>query len=168
MKNGMVLLLGSVLCVSFVAAGVQVQFEEGVDFAQYRTYAWGKGTPAAKPEYQEWIVAAITRELEERGLRQVTDEEPDLFVVSVAFAMLEFANRGNYVNLNRYGYSVGIITNDAVGSATGHLAIDLVDARSKEVVWRAVVEEFFGRKIANPERKIDKITKKMFRDYPPK
>ena len=165
MKTRMVLWLGLLLCVSSAVAGIQVKFDEGVDFTQYRTYAWGKGTPAAKPEYQEWIVAAITRELEEAGLRLATDEGPDLLVVSVAFAKLEFATRGNYVHLDNWG--VGIITSDVVGSATGHLAIDLVDTTSDKVVWRAVVEEVFGRKLANPQKKIDKITKKMFRNYPP-
>ncbi len=166
MKTRMVLLPGLLLCVSSVVAGIQVKSEEGVDFTKYRTYAWGKGTPAAKPEYQEWIVAAITRELGERGLRLATDEEPDLFVVSVAFAKLEFATRGNYIHLDNWG--VGIITSDAVGSATGHLAVDLVDATSDKVVWRAVVEQLFGRKISNPQKKIDKITRKLFRNYPPK
>jgi hypothetical protein len=165
MKNGMVLLLGLLLCVSFVAAGVQVKFEEGVDFAKYRTYAWGKGTPAAKPQYQEWIVAAITRELEERGLR-LTDEEPDLLVVSVAFATLDFVNRGNYVQLRNS--TIGLITNDVVGTGTGHLLIDLVDATSDKIVWQAVAEKAFSEDISNPQKKIDKITKKMFRNYPPK
>ena len=166
MKTGTLLLLGLLLCVSSVVAGIQVKFEDGVDFTQYRTYAWGKGTPAARPEYQEWIVAAITRELEERGLLVATDEDPDLFVVSVAFAEMEFATRGNYIHLDNWG--VGIITSDVVGSATGHLAVDLVDATSDKVVWRAVAEEMFGRKISNPQKKIDKITRKLFRNYPPK
>ena len=164
MKTRMVL-LGLLLCAPSVVAGIQVKFEEGVDFTRYRTYAWGKGTPAARPEYQEWIVAAITRELGERGLRLATDEEPDLLVVSVAFAKLEVVTRGNYIHLDNLG--VGIITSDAVGTATGHLAIDLVDATSNKIVWRAVAEEAFSHKISNPQKKIDKITKKMFRNYPP-
>ncbi len=166
MRTGTVLLLGLSLCVSSAVAGVQVSFEDGVDFTEYRTYAWGKGTPAARPEYQELIVAAITRELAEHGLRPATDEDPDLFVVSVAFAKMEYATRGNYIHLDNWG--VGIITSDVVGSATGHLAVDLVDATSKKVVWRAVAEEVFGRKISNPQKKIDKITRKLFRNYPPK
>ncbi len=165
MKTRMVLLLGLLLFVSSVVAGIQVKFEEGVDFTKYRTYAWGKGTPAARPEYQEWIVAAITRELEERGLRLATDEEPDLLVVSVAFAKLDFVTRGNYIHLDNWG--VGIITNDVVGTGTGHLAIDLVDATSDKVVWRAVAEKAFSDKISKPQKTIDKITKKMFRAYPP-
>ena len=165
MKTRMVLLLGLLLCVSSVVAGIQVKFEEGVDFTRYRTYAWGKGTPAARPEYQEWIVAAITRELGERGLRLATDEEPDLLVVSVAFAKLEVVTRGNYIHLDNLG--VGIITSDAVGTATGHLAIDLVDATSNKIVWRAVAEKAFSDKISKPQKTIDKITKKMFRAYPP-
>ncbi len=166
MKTRLVALLGVLLCVSAMAAKVQIKFDEGVDFTKYRTYAWGKGTPAARPEYQEYIVAAITRELEERGLRLATDEDPDLFVVSVAFAKMEFATRGNYIHLDNWG--VGIITSNTAGSATGHLAVDLVDATSDKVVWRAVAEEMFGRKISNPQKKIDKITRKLFRNYPPK
>ena len=166
MKTKMVVLLGLLLCVSSVVAGVEVEFEEGVDFTKYRTYAWGKGTPAAKPEYQEWIVAAITRELGERGLRPATDEEPDLLVVSVAFAMLDFVARGNFIKLRNS--SLGLITSDVVGTGTGHLVIDLVDATSDKVVWRAVAEKAFSEEISNPQKKIDKITKKMFRTYPPK
>jgi hypothetical protein len=151
------------LLASSALAGVKVNFEESVDFTRYQTYAWGKGTPAARGNYQEWIVAAITRELGETGLRPATDEEPDLLVVSVAFAQLEMAIQGGYVHLTNWNF--GVITSDAVSSGTGHLAIDLVDAASGDVIWRAVAQETFLDDI--PRKKIDKIVKKMFRNYPP-
>ena len=48
--------------VSSASGAVKVDHEVGVDFTGYKTYAWRQGTEAARPQVQQWIVAAVERE----------------------------------------------------------------------------------------------------------
>jgi hypothetical protein len=157
-----------VLCLaSRAAAEVQVGYDESVDFSVYKSYTWGKGTPAARPEFQEWIVEAIERELGDRGLVKTSGSDADLRVESVAFSELDVATRNAYVTSTAGDF--GIITSGAVASATGTLMVDLLDAATNESVWRAVATEMMPSDV-KPEKVrkvIGKVTKKMFRDFPP-
>lgn len=85
-----------VLALAFLTlpatAGVEVEYENGADFSGFKTYAWQKGTEAARPKVQQWIVQAVERELKARGLRKVVDRKADVYVVTHAVAMLSWRN----------------------------------------------------------------------------
>jgi len=154
------------LLVLPVFADVKIGHDEKVDFDSYRTYSWREGTPAVNPEVQEWIVGAIDRELQANGLSRV-DGEADLYVSTVAYGELDIAMRGNYVRLNRYD-TYGVITSHVVDQTIGNLIVDLIDPATDEPVWRGVAQEAFNTsKINKAEKKIGKIVKKMFKDFPP-
>jgi hypothetical protein len=122
-----------------VAADVQIGHDAEHDFTAVRTYAWDAGTPAAKPEVQAWIVEAVDRELQAKGLRRV-EGQADVRVSTVAYAELDVFTRGNYVRLDRYD-SWGVITSDVVDKSTGNLMVDLIDPATGEPVWRGVARE---------------------------
>jgi hypothetical protein len=154
------------LLVLPVFADVKTGHDEKVDFGSYRTYSWREGTPAVNPEVQEWIVGAIDRELQAKGLSRV-DDKADIHVSTVAYGELDIAMRGNYVRLNRYD-TYGVITSHVVDQTIGNLIVDLIDPASDEPVWRGVAqEEFNSTKIHKAQKKIEKIVKKMFKDFPP-
>ena len=154
------------LLVFPVAAGVKVDHEDGVDFKSYRTYAWKPGTEAARPAVQEAIVRAVERELEARGLRKVTDRTADVYVVTVAFGEMDASVRGKYVYVNQW--DVGVITSDVVATTTGKLIVDLIDGESDRPVWRGMITEVMSTPDeAKILRKIDKLTRKMFKSFPP-
>jgi hypothetical protein len=147
-------------------ADVKVDHVAGTDFKSYRTYAWKRGTEAARPEVQQWVVQAVERELNARGMRKVADRRADLYVVTVAYAEMDPRVRGNYVHLDVY--DVGVITSDVVLAMKGHLAIDLIDGESGRPVWRAVASEVMGdSNMEKVHKKVEKVTRKMFKDFPP-
>jgi hypothetical protein len=148
------------------AAGVKVDHVADADFESYRTYAWRSGTEAARPEVQRWVVEAVDRELEARGMRRVRDRRADLYVVTHAFAEMDTRVRGNYVHLDVY--DVGVITSDVILTTKGVLAIDLIDGDSERPVWRGVASEVMGDpSLEKVRKKIDKVTRKMFKNFPP-
>jgi len=155
------LLMGSLLL-----AGVETGHDETADFSKYRTYSWREGTPAALPEVQGWVVTAVDRELQGKGLRKV-DGEADIYVSTVAYGQMDLAMRNNFVSLNRWD-GWGISTSYAVDTTVGHLMVDLLDGATEDPVWRAIAEEKVqASKVPKLEGKINKIVKKMFKDYPP-
>ncbi len=157
-------LIISLLGLDPSAADVKVAQAEGVDLASYRSYAWGPGTPAARPEIQQAIVAAVDRELQSKGLRRV-DQEADLLVVSVAYAEMSTAITGGYLNLDTVG--VGVIRADVVDSTTGHLMLDLIDPRSSKPIWRSIASEpVSGNDVKKVLKKVDKIVRKMLEGFP--
>lgn len=152
--------------VSSVSGAVKVDHEAGVDFTGYRTYAWRPGTEAARPQVQQWIVAAVERELNSRGLRKVVDRRADVYVLTHAFAEMDSQVRGNYLHLDTY--DVGIITSDVVATTKGVLMIDLVDGESERPVWRGMASEVMGLpSLGKIHKKIDKVVKRMFKSFPP-
>jgi hypothetical protein len=156
--------LSLLLLLPAVQAGVEVKCEETVDFSKYETFMWKKGLPAARPEIQEWIVTAVRRELRARGLRQITEGEPDLYVATAAFAKNEGGVSGGY--LYAQSWDVGVIIADVHQTTEGTLVVDVVDVESGKLVWRAIAREAIKDNPQKLERKIDKIVKKIFRRYP--
>ena len=149
-----------------VAAEVKVGYDETVDFSGYQTYSWRQGTPAARPEIQEWIVAAVDGEMQTAGLHKVK-EGADIEVTTVAFGEWKNALVGNYVRLGSNS-TWGIITADVAHVATGNLIVELAHQNTETVVWRAIakdaVDDSKPKKIRS---KVDKLVKKMFKDFPP-
>jgi hypothetical protein len=165
MRIGFVLGMVAILALP-ASAAVNVDHEDGVEFASYRTYAWRAGTEAARPQVQQWIVSAVERELKARGLRKVLDRRADLYVVTHAFAEMNARTRANYVHLDVY--DVGVITSDVVLATRGTLMIDLLDGDSQRPVWRGMASEVMGDPAPEKLRKkIDKVTRKMFKSFPP-
>ena len=49
----------------------------------------------------------------------------------------------------------------------GIVMVDLVDARTGELVWRAVAGDTIPQNPKKVEKKINKIATRMFKDFPP-
>jgi hypothetical protein len=134
-----------------------------VDFTEFRTYAWDKGTSAAHEQIQASIVVAIERELDACGLVK-TDEAPDLLVVSDAFG-------AGSADVRAYGAWFGTFAVVKMGVETvtdGTLWVNLIDPDSNEPVWAGAANGAFTGDIKKVPRRIDKIVRKMFKDFPTK
>ena len=139
---------------------VSSHVELGTDFAKYRTYDWGPAdalpTGDARLDNNEivrdHIQGAIEKALAVRRLRLVSNE-PDLLVhwhttvtreLDVETLQREYngtpncQGRGCYPTLVEY--------------EVGTLLIDVIDARSKKLVWRAWARDNFSGLIDDQER----------------
>ena len=88
-------------------------------------------------------------------------------MVTHAFAEMESRAGSGYLHLDHY--DVGVIRSEVVARTKGTLMIDLVDGESQRPVWRGVASEVMD--LPTPEKlrkKIDKVTRKMFRQFPPR
>jgi hypothetical protein len=145
----------------------KVEYDKNHDFSQYKTFRFGEGellTPkdqrqSTAEQVDKWIKAAVTSELEFKGLQRV-DSAADL-VVSYVVATVAKSEAGNVGPLGMTpGSTERTYQKDY---RMGNMVIDLNDKRGIKV-WRvnATVEMI----AENGEKIIGQVVQKGFRKYP--
>jgi hypothetical protein len=175
-----------ILALAFVAAALPAiaaaqkttyDFDKVAPFAQFKTYAMKDGTPTGNPLIDNRIRAAIETQLAAKGFVK-NDTAPDV-VVLFHVALDEQKDISAYSSgpmYGGYGYGWGggwggTTTDVRVREIiVGTLAIDIVDAKTKQMAWRGLGEKEINTS-AKPEKREENIAKaveKIFRNYPPK
>ena len=151
------------------AQEVTYDFDKTAHFATYHTYAWVRGTELADPFNHQRIMSAIDAQLAGKGLGKIdTEAGPDLYVAYHAAV-----ERGRQLTASGFGgYPFG---GPRSGSArleevlTGRLAVDIIDAHSRAVVWRGIATKELDAE-AKPEKRekaINRAAEKLLKNYPP-
>ena len=159
-------LLGLALLIGPAVAGVEVDFEDEVDFSAFNTYAWEKGIPAVQPKVEQWIVDAVDGQLQAAGLTKV-EGEADVMVSTHAFA--EALPTGDMVDPGYWGApdDFGMPTVNVANFRKGTLAVRVRDPASDRVVWRGVatatIKDASMKKIENT---VTRMIRKMFNKFP--
>jgi hypothetical protein len=154
------------------AQSVTYDFDRAAPFPTYRTYAWVKGTNVPDTLIHQRIVTAIDAELGGKGLTKVeATASPD---VVVAY----HATFDTNVQVTGFGSGWGGYRFSGTRSGTaraeeilvGTLVVDVVDARTSNIVWRGSVTKDVDLK-AKPEKRdknIARAAEKLFKHYPPR
>jgi hypothetical protein len=152
-------------------------FDKTATFASFKSYALKDGTPTGNPLIDNRMTAAIEAQLAAKGLVR-NDAAPDVFVLfHVAYdEQKDISSYSSGPMYGGYGWGWG----GGWGTTTtdvrvreiivGTLAIDIVDARRKQMVWRGLGTKEIDTN-AKPEKRDQNITKaveKIFKNYPPK
>src|SRR5688500_8896412 len=168
----------AVLLPSIAAAQkTTYDFDKTAPFTQYKTYSLRDGTPTGNELLDKRIVAGIELQLAAKGLVR-DDTAPDVFVVfHMAFDKQQDISTYSYGPMyGGYGWGWG----GGWGSTTtdvrvreilqGTLAIDIIDAKSKQMAWRGLgtKEIDTGAKPEKRDANISKAVEKIFKNYPPK
>ena len=146
------------------SGSVSVRSQDGVDFAAFQTFAWKEGTPARRPDAQRRIVGAVGRELQSAGLLAVEDT-PDLYVMT--HALVDRQTIEQLADPTYWEFITGVRSVDAYDLQAGTLVIDLVDATSGQVIWRAVSARSVSGPMDKNLKKLDKLIHKMLKLFPP-
>lgn len=154
-------------------------YDRNVDFSRFKSFAWiqepvtdvsGDARSARQRNslLDKRIRGAVNDELERKGLAVDTDA-PDLFVAYHTGVQ-------DKVDVTDWGYSyrdyywgAGGRDIDVYQYQEGTLIIDLIDANSKDLVWRGSAK---GTLDENPspeqqEQKIRDVVQQILDDYPP-
>ena len=157
---------------SALAQNVNYDFDKSANFSRFKTYAWVRGTELGDELNHERVVRAVEAQLALKGLTRVgAGAEPDVLVAY-------HANFGKNLQINGFssgwagprfgGYRSGTATTQEI--VTGTLVVDMIDARTKSIVWRGTATDDLnpGAKPEKREKNIHKAAEKMFKNYPPK
>jgi uncharacterized protein DUF4136 len=166
-----VLIAALALSAVVAAQKTSFDFDRGVEFSKFRTYAWKNGTPAGEPFLDKRIVSAIDSQLVAKSLTK-TDTNPDVYVRYHIGLGLQKSVSGFGTASGSYGPRGGLDTFDARlhDIPVGGLVIDLVDASSQELVWRGAGVDQIDVE-AKPEKRdaaINRTVAKILKNYPPK
>ena len=135
------------------------------DLSAIATYAWKTDAIVAPDnvEIQAFIVEAVERELQAKGLRPV-EGTPDVWIVTYAGSGVGVGFSAPYLNGT---WSVGVGDYKAQEVIEGMLVVSLVDPASDDMVWRGYATRTINpRDLRKLRGKIDKVTRTMFKRYP--
>ena len=153
---------------------VNSDYDDAVDFSQYKTYAFHKsGIDKAQISDldKKRILRAIDRELTAKGLTK--SETPDLLVNL-------FTKEREQISVNQYnnnwGYGWGWGWNPYLwggqttvnSSIEGTLFIDLIDAQKKQLLWQGQGIGYLPENRKEKEETINTFVAKILAQYPPK
>src|SRR6188768_2641849 len=158
-----------------IAQKTSYDFDKGVDFTTFKTYALKDGTKVGQKLIDDRIVAAIETELAAKGFTK--SDNPDVFVVyHLAFDSQKDISTysSGYGGYGAYGWgggwAGGTTTTQVRAILVGTMIIDMADAKKSQVAWRGMgVKEVKTQ--AKPEKRdksINEAVKKIFKNYPPK
>jgi len=166
-------------CSSF---SYKTDFDPAVDFSTYKTYMWYAGKMpdddalSKDPLVKKRVLAGIDKALKEKGYSEGTEDNYDFVVITHAGnkqkTQITNYGYGGY-GYGRYGMGWGGYggygTTDVYQYDETTLVIDIVDAKSKELVWRGTVTGVVGEPKSQEEQqqRIDAVVEKMLNDFPP-
>jgi hypothetical protein len=180
--------MGLLFCTSLIALSVgcssisvNYDFDPGADFATYKTFGWiSQPTATISGNAQQAqaqsgllgkrIISAVNTVLTQKGLTE-NENDPQLLVVYHTGVQ-------DKVQVTDYGYGYGPYGGwygggyggvDVYQYQEGTLVLDLVDAASKQLVWRGTAQGVLDSN-PNPEKlqeKINNIVGRMLQNYPP-
>jgi hypothetical protein len=171
------------VCSLLVATGalaqtVKVNWQIDAPFADYRTYAWKESDNEGGPFYQQWTAKDVDTVLSEKGLRRLAEgENPDLYVyyhlITQEVIDSTTTDDGFGWGAGRWGGWGGWGGPDSQTEARprtiGTLAVDLIDVKKKEMVWRGqATVDMVANTQKGDEKQIQESVEKMFKQYPPK
>ena len=154
------------------AQNVTYDYDRGADFSKFKTYAWVRGTNLNDELNHKRIMRAVDTQLGSRGfVKSETAANADVLVAYHASFDRNLQINGFSSGWGGYrfgGTRSGTATVDEI--VVGTLAIDMVDAKTKTIVWRAMATKEIDSK-ANAdkrEKNINRAAEKIFKNYPPK
>lgn len=170
MKTYIVPIIALLLLASCSSVRVASDYDTKVNFNQYTTYAFFK-PGIDKAEISDLdkrrILRAIDAELNLKGMQK--SESPDLLISFFTKAKERVDVYQNHYGWGGYwgwGHPWGGTT---VSKTTeGTLYIDIIDAKTNELIWQGIGTAPLARDMEKKEARINEIVMKILERYPPK
>lgn len=150
-------------------AAVKTDYDHAVRFAQYHTFQWKLMPPPSQGVVNNSITMdrvknAIAQQIAQKGLEE-TSQNPDVYLVYHLNASNRIEYFPAYYGWRRGWWGPGYAERFAAGSLT----IDIVDAHTNRLVWRAYCGDTASNVIdVQSEKNINKMVGSAFKRYPPK
>jgi hypothetical protein len=179
-----VLIFVALLMACATPADVITDYDNTVDFSQYRTFRFYEWEPEEylSPLDKNRIEEAVKNELERRGILHV-DSQADLLVSMGAVMELETDRRAlpEHHDTHRYfGYHFGFGPRFPWGAGytseslrdwnyeVGALIIDVFDARREELIWEGVGNKVIDRIPEQRQNTIPAAVNRLMLHFPVK
>ncbi len=163
------ILIGATSLACSSTLTTNVDYDHTVNWSQFHTFQLQTGTPSPVTFTQKRIDDGITSNLTAKGWQTVTSN-PDILVYS--HVALSSEKQWNATSMGGFGYrgwggmGGGMATATQTNIPIGTLIVDLVNPRTKEMVWRGIAQDQVG---TNGEQKgqVDAAIAALFKNFPP-
>lgn len=163
-----------VLALAGCSANVVTDFDSATRFENYTTWAYAEdaGTDSFLSLDGGRVKSAVERELNRKSVDLTDMKEADLLVNwhIAKEERLEQSGLGLGFGFGTGNFGWGLSTPPPVREVTeGKLIIELADAQSRQVVWRAASKRYLNENQSPETRRklIDEVVEEMFTHYPP-
>jgi hypothetical protein len=153
------------------AQNVTYDFDRATDFSRFKTYSWVRGTNVKDELNHQRIMRAVDAQLSARGFSKVDgNANPDVLVAYHATFDTNVQINGFSSGWGGYrfaGTRSGTATVEEI--VVGTLAVDMVNAQTRTIVWRGLATKEIDVK-ASPDKRdknINRAAEKLFKNYPP-
>jgi hypothetical protein len=157
-----------------LAQDVNVDYDKAFDFKTLKTFDIKIGTSWGNSLSEKRVLGEIEQGLISKGWTKASDEASADAVVVLHGATeqkkdLNTFYSGGYGGYRWGGWGGGMGTaHTSVSEYTvGTLVVDIFDAKSKELVFRGVAQDEISNKPEKNQKKMKKVSEKMFKDFPP-
>jgi hypothetical protein len=177
--------LGMGLLLAAGCAGQQVttDYSPATGFSKFRTFALvSPPDSGAQQLLDQRVRSAVQAQLDAKGLTETDRQSADLFV---GYGMVDKTHKEVYTYRDGWGWGGGwgwrnyrwgvawpMTTQRRIDTYTdGTVVVNLIDAKTKQVVWESEVADVVSLPVGNPvsaTRQIDAAVAKLFTKYPPK
>jgi len=154
-----------VLAVPVLAQQVSVNYNHGVSFSQFHTYAWGSNNTN---QIQNSILAQVAQQdienaMAGKGLQKVPESQnPDLIVTASGGEREQTSY--NAWGMRGWGGGMGSITPQQNVVAT--MIVSLYNTKAQELVWRGVAQDTLNNNGNKNQEIVQKAVQKMFKQWP--
>jgi uncharacterized protein DUF4136 len=174
--------IGLVLAAGCASQQVTTDYSPATSFTQFRTFALVAPPDTAGQQLLDQRVRnAVQAQLDAKGLAATDREHADLFV---GYGMVDKTHKEVYTSRDGWGWGGGwgwrywrwgvawpMTVQRRVETYTdGTVVVNLIDAKTKQVVWEGEVDDVVNLPVTNPVRatqQIDAAVAKLFTKYPP-
>lgn len=155
MKRFLLILVTAILLAGCASTPVvYTDYDPGISFAEYRTYAWTQKPEGLSPLAEQRLVAAVDAKLRERGWTESTNPQVNLtgsFVTETRYRMDSYSSGPMWGGWGwggccwgpgwgpGWGGWGGFDTTTTMRSYTyGTLVLDMFDAQTRRPLWRGI------------------------------
>lgn len=173
---------GLILATGCGGYQVTTDFSPATSFSQFRSYALVMPPDTAALQLLDQRVrSAVQAQLDAKGLVMSNRAHADLFV---GYGMVDKTHTEVYDSPNSWGWGRGwgwryyrwgvawpmTVQRQIETYTDGTVVVNLIDARTKQVVWQGEVASVVSLPVADPlraTREIDAAVAQLFAKYPP-
>ena len=175
--------MGLVLAAGCAGQQVTTDYSPATSFSQFRTFALvsSPDTAAGQQLLDQRVSNAVQAQLTGKGLTATDRQNADLFV---GYGMVDKTHKEVYTDRDGWGWGGGwgwryyrwgvawpMTVQRRVETYTdGTVVVNLIDAKTKKVVWEGEVADVVSLPVGNPvsaTKDIDAAVAKLFGKYPP-
>jgi hypothetical protein len=159
--------VGSATILACSTMTTAVDYDHTINWSQFHTFQLADGTKSPDTFTQKRIEDGITSALTSKGWQAVTSN-PDILVYS--HVVLTSEKQWNAQSMGGFGYrgrmGGGMATATQTNIPIGTIIVDMVDPKTKEMVWRGTAQDQVSGG-GSDRGQVQDAMKALFKDFPP-